>query len=290
MDDVLTVLIGLGAAVVYGSSDFLGGMASKRTSPLTVVAMSAWVGLALLALIGLFVPSVFSAEALIWGGLSGIAGSAAILTLYAALAIGPMSILSPLTAVISAIVPMTWGLAQGERLAPIGYAALAVALVAVVLVGFVPDRAAVRPSARGLIIAAVSGVLIGVFLVLMDQTPDDSGLLPLIANRVVSALMLAVALTATVLIARRRTGASPVDGWRIAIPLVIACGALDATANALMLVGLRVGDLTVMSVLVALYPAGTIALAAIVLRERIAPLQWVGLGLGIGASAMLALA
>lgn len=293
MGVVLTVLIGVGAALVYGSSDFFGGMASKRTSPLTVVAMSAWIGLAVMALLSLFVPSAFSAEALLWGALSGIAGSAAILTLYAALAIGPMSILSPLTAVVSAIVPMTWGLVQGERLAPIGYAALAVALVAVVLVGFVPDRSAVRPTPRGLGIAAVSGVLIGVFLVLMDQTPDDSGLLPLIANRSVSGVALGLTLLVVVLLGRRRraVGAAPgTGGWRAAIPFVLVCGVLDATANALMLLGLRVGDLTVMSVLVALYPAGTIALAAIVLRERIAPLQWVGLALGLGASGMLALA
>ena len=119
-----------------------------------------------------------SDEALLWGGLSGIAGSMAILTLYAALAIGPMSILSPLTAVISAIVPLSWGLILGERLSLLGYIALGIALVAVVLVGFVPEKGAVRPRLRGVVYATVSGVLIGVFLILVDRAPDDSGPAP----------------------------------------------------------------------------------------------------------------
>jgi drug/metabolite transporter (DMT)-like permease len=79
-------------------------------------------------------------------------------------------------------------------------------------------------------------------------------------------------------------------GWRAGFWLAVGCGVLDAAANAIVLLGLRIGDLTVVSVLTALYPAGTILLAAIVLRERIAPVQWVGLVLALTASAMLSLA
>ena len=121
---VLVVLVGLGSALVYGAADFFGGQASKRVSPVRVVSLSAIVGLVLLAVFNLFLGGRMSDEALLWGGLSGIAGSMAILTLYAALAIGPMSILSPLTAVISAIVPLSWGLILGERLSLLGYIAL----------------------------------------------------------------------------------------------------------------------------------------------------------------------
>jgi uncharacterized membrane protein len=132
---VLVVIVGLASAVIFGTADFFGGLASKRISPVRVVAVSATIGLVFLTIATLILGGTFSGEAVLWGGLSGIVGSVAILTLYAALAIGPMSILSPLTAVISAIVPVTWGLLQGERLSTLGYVALGIALVAVVLVG-----------------------------------------------------------------------------------------------------------------------------------------------------------
>ena len=87
-----------------------------------------------------FVPGRWSPEAVLWGGLSGVAGCLAIALLYACLAIGPMSILSPLTAVISALVPLGFGLARGEQLGTLGFVGLGLALVAVVLVGFVPEK------------------------------------------------------------------------------------------------------------------------------------------------------
>ena len=77
---------------------------------------------------------------------------------------------------------------------------------------------------------------------------------------------------------------------RPALWLIVGAGLADALANTLLLIGFRIGDLSVVSVLTALYPAGTIALAAIVLKERIAPVQWVGLALALVAAAMLAVA
>lgn len=345
---MLTVVLGLAGALVYGAADFFGGLAARRISALRVTAVGAGSGVALLILGTLVIPGQWSASALLWGGLSGVTGAAAIALLYACLAIGPMSILSPLTAVTSAIVPLGWGLATGARLGAIAYPAFALALVAVVLVGFVPAKEAVRPTPRGLVMATASGVLIGAFYVLVDQTPDDSGLVPLVANRLVNtSIMVAVIVALAVVAGRRRlnaadaalavidgthgaphalegrtaaSGSAPTGGagspsgarsagdgraagallrassaalrggWRGGLALAIVCGVLDAAANVVVLVGLRVGDLEIVSVLTALYPAGTILLAAAVLRERIARLQWVGLLLALAASAMLALA
>ncbi len=92
--------------------------------------------------------------------------------------------------------------------------------------------------------------------------------------------------------ARSRSTGVPVvsRGWRAGIPLAIACGVIDAIANTGLLLGVRIGELSVMAVLTALYPAGTIILAAVVLKERIAWLQYVGLVLAVAAGAMLALA
>lgn len=289
VNSVLVVLVGLASALIYGTADFFGGQASKRVSPVRVVSLSAIVGLALLVVAHLILGGRMSPEAVLWGGLSGIAGSMAILTLYAALAIGPMSILSPLTALISAIIPFSWGLILGERLSLLGYIAIGIALVAVVLVGFVPEKGAVRPRLRGVLYASVSGVLIGVFLILVDRAPDDSGLLPLVFNRLTYLIVLWSIVLVLFIIGRARR-APPGPPARSAIGLIVGAGLADSVANTLLLIGFRIGDLSVVSVLSALYPAGTIALAAIVLKERIAPVQWVGLALALAAAAMLAAA
>ena len=283
------VIVGLSSALVYGAADFLGGTASRRISPVRVTAVAAITGLVVLLVALPVVGGTWSREAVLLGALSGVTGAVAIGLLYACLAIGPMSILSPLTAVVSAIVPLTIGLAGGERLGAIGYVALVLALVAVVLVGFVPERGAVRPRLAGVAMAVGSGIAIGAFLVIIDQTPDDSGLVPLVLNRAVSGAILFAAAGVLALVALRR-GVPDARGWRAGLTLAILCGVVDAAANTGLLLGLRLGELSVMAVLTALYPAGTIILAAVVLKERIAPVQIVGLVLAVAAGAMLALA
>lgn len=285
---MLAIVVGLASAATYGVADFLGGLGAKRTAPVVVTALAAVVGLVVLVPAALLVPGRPSVEAFLWGGISGLTGAVAIFLLYAALAIGPMSILSPLTAVLSALVPMTWGLLGGERLPWWGYPALGGVLVAIVLVGFVPEKGAVRPRPRGILYAVASGLLIGAFFILVDQTPSDSGLYPVVGNRAVSGAVLLV-VVGVLLVRARGRGAPAFPGLRSAWPIILACGVADAAANVLILTGLRMGDLAVMSVLAALYPAGTIALAAVVLRERIAPVQWVGLGLALTSAAVLAI-
>jgi drug/metabolite transporter (DMT)-like permease len=286
---LLTVVIGLASALVFGAADFLGGLSSKRIGALLATPIAAVTGLVALLLAYPFMGGAWSAEAVLLGALSGVAGAAAIGLLYACLAIGPMSILSPLTAVVSAIVPLTVGLARGETFEPIGYLALGLALIAVVLVGFVPEKGAVRPSLKGILMGLGSGVAIGAFLVIIDLTPDDSGIVPLIANRGTNgALMFLVFGVVAFLAWRRGMPRRPIV--RSGILFALACGVVDVVANVGLLIGVRLGDLSIMAVLTAMYPAGTIILAAIVLKERIAPVQYVGLALAIAAGGMLALA
>jgi drug/metabolite transporter (DMT)-like permease len=313
----MPAVLGLLSAIVYGSADFLGGVASRRIGPMRTTAVGAVSGLVLLLVALPFVGGTWSVPALGWGALAGLAGSVAIGLLYGCLAIGPMSILSPLTALVSAVVPMVWGLVGGDRFGLVGSLALGLALVAVVLVGFVPEKGAVRPSGRALLMAVGAGAMLGVFLILLDQTPRDSGVVPLIANRAVNGAVMWTAVALLVLRSRRGAAArqraardrvdallpgdaqarveaaarvdAPVRLERLGVCIAIAGGAIDASANVLILLGLRLGELTTISVLVGLYPAGTILLAAIVLRERVAPVQWVGLALAVVAAAMLAI-
>ncbi|MBW9095498.1 EamA family transporter [Microbacterium jejuense] len=318
---MLSAALALFGALVYGSADFLGGLAAKRLRSLVVTAVAALSGLIALAVAQPLLGGAGSGADIAWGVLGGVVSVVAIALLYACLALGPMSILSPLTAVVSAVAPMLWGLlVDGEALAPIGYAGLAVALVAVVLVGFIPGERIVRPSARGLAMAAGAGLAIGAFLIIIDQTSPASGLAPLVASRATSGVITFAVVGVLVLAAVRRgaaarsvlhvsepsLGATPsgradlehtASGAVTVVPsagrawwLAAFCGVADAAANALMLLALREGDLAVVSALTALYPAGTILLAALVLRERVAAIQWLGLGLALVAGGMLALA
>lgn len=315
---MLTAVLSLTGALVYGAADFLGGLAAKRLSAVLVTAIAAVAGLVVMLAALPLLGGAWAVTDLAWGALSGVVGAVAIALLYASLAIGPMSILSPLTALMSAVTPMLWGTLVGsERFGPLGVWGLGLALVAVVLVGFVPERGAVRPSAKGLAFAVGSGLAIGTYYIVISHTSDESGIVPLVANRVVAATVLfaAVAVLAVAARARRRSAVpTPVpavpagvgtDGaaaaprlepssrlasLRTGIALALAGGVLDAVANVLLLLGIRAGDLAVAAVLGAMYPAGTVILAAIVLRERIAPVQWAGLALALAAAGLLALA
>jgi drug/metabolite transporter (DMT)-like permease len=288
---VLTVFLGLMGAVIYGGADFFGGLAARRSSTLLVTLAVALVGLVGLLVASIFVPATSSNEAWLFGAASGLAGGIGIGLLYGSLAIGPMSILSPTTAFISAIVPVSVGLSLGEGGGVTFSIALGLALVAVVLVGFIPDQGAIRPRPLGLVMAAGSGSFIGLTVILLNMTPADSGIIPLLANRIASSTLLTLAVLGVVLyrLSAKKTPSLP--GLTKMAPLwgiIVGAGVLDVLANVIVLWGLRIGELSVMSVLIALYPAGTILLASVVLRERIATVQWFGLGIALLASALLA--
>lgn len=303
---MLTVLFGLSGALVFGSGDFLGGLASKRMGAFLATGLAGLVGLFLLAGFTLFIPGEITTETVIYGLLSGVAGALAILLLYASLAIGPMSILSPLGALVSAIFPVMWALfVSHESLAWFGYLALGIGAVAIVLVAFTPEKNAVKPRARGIIFAVLAGILIGLFLIILDQAPSSAGLYPLVFNRIVNVTIMfgSVGVMAFIRWAHRR-GMFGKDGkpradlvvgdggalnYKTGILLAVGCGLLDATGNALLLLGIQTGNLSVMSVLTAMYPAGTIILAAFVLREKITKLQLIGMVLALAAAGMLAL-
>jgi drug/metabolite transporter (DMT)-like permease len=221
----------------------------------------------------------FSAAAVGWGAVSGVASAAAFPLLYRTLAIGPMNVLSPVTALVSAALPVGVGLLQGEHLAAAGLVGLPLAMVAVVLVSARPGADSARPSRTALLLAFGAGAAIALQLVFLHQAPSDSGVAPLIVGRAVSS---AVTLTAAGVMHRKLGSERP------AYATSAAAGALDSVANLLFLLAARSGDLTVVAVIVALYPAATVLLARGVLAERIHRGQLVGLGTAAVAVSLLA--
>ena len=293
---MLTIILGFATSLVYGFADFFGAIASRRIKPVTVTFVSGAIGLAFLLALSIFVGADFSPGALFWGTAAGITSAIAMSALYASLAIGPISIVSPLSAVISAIVPSAVGFVQGDRFSILGFAALGAILVAVFLVGFVPGKDVRLPSMKGLVLAVIAGGGIGVVLICLDQAPADSGLAPVILLRATAAAILGAVTLFTFGAAIRRklrtsapiepnkeSGKVPIKFWYS----VAVTGLFDASANVFFILASRIGSLTVVSVLTALYPLGTIILARIFLKEKLARTQTVGVLLALGGSALL---
>lgn len=308
----MAIVLGLAAAVVYGAADFAGGLATRRTPALTVVVLSQLMGLVVLVVALPFVASGPPlAGDLVRGGLAGIGGGTGVALLYRGLAVGRMSVVAPITAVGAAALPVAWGLVSGERPGVGALVGVLVALVAVVLVSAASpaaagDVAVVAPSPEasatgagdvaaagpgvgvavragtalgpGILEAGLAGLAFGVFFILLDGTSADAGLWPLLGAR--TSILVAGAAAAV-----SRTSLRPAPGQ---LPRIALAGLLDMGGNVLYVLAAQQGLLSLVAVLVSLYPASTVLLARVVLGERLAGLQRVGLALAAAGIALIA--
>ena len=284
----MIVILGLASAIIYGVSDFFGGLGARRIAPILVSLVSFVVAVVPSAIITPLMGAVWSAEAVWLGAIAGGAGAFAVWGFYSALAIGPMSVISPTVAAVAALLPAVVGIARGERFSPIGYVALAALVVAAVLLGVSREQSGGRLGVRAVVLAVLAGIGFGGYNVVIELTPTESGLVPLLVDLILGAVIFAV----IVAIIRIRQGATfPVlSADRRGLWLAAAAGLLLAVANALLVWGLHQGELAIMGVLSALYPLGTVLLALVVLRERLSPVQIVGVALALVASVALVFA
>ncbi len=283
----MTSVFALMAAAIYGAADFLGGTVAKRASTLAAVVATQGAGLALLLLCTpLMLGATVTQIDVIFGALAGVTGSVGVGLLYRGLAMGPMSVVAPVTAVCAVVVPLVVGLVTGDTVSAAAALGVALAIAAVVLLGqeSPPDRAtqtsprSAAHVAQAVRIALASGVAIGGFFVCLSQTKAPAGLWPLAVSRSVS-----VTLFLLTAMARR-------EPWRIpaaAVVPAIGCGALDMIANGLYLVAVRQGQLSLVATLASLYPASTVLLARVVLGERLGRLQLLGVGTAVAAIVLI---
>lgn len=260
-------LLALSSAFVYGAADFIGGLTARRADTFSVVIVSQFAGLILLGVSVPFTDVVAVTRAdLLWGALAGVCGSTGVALLYRGLAISTMSVVAPTTAVCAVIVPVVVEVARGERLGAWTVAGIVLALVGIVLVA--QEKWGSRPHfSPGLGLAFLAGIAIGGFYLSLAQASGDAGLWPLLGARSAS-VVLFVALA----LATKRT----VTMARPAVGMAVACGALDMLANAFYLIATWSGSLSVIVTLSSLYPASTVLLARLFLRERLALLQAIG--------------
>ncbi|SDX58946.1 EamA-like transporter family protein [Modestobacter sp. DSM 44400] len=277
----MAVVLALASAVVYGMSDFLGGLSSRRASAFGVVVLSQAVGLVAL-LVLLPWPGPARPADLAWGAAAGLAGAAGLVVFFHTLARGVMSIIAPVTAVTAAAVPVVVGLLSGNSIGPWAAVGIVLALVAVILVSAEGGLSALRTARpASLAPALVAGAAFGIFFVLLDRTSADSGLTPLVAARLASVfLVVAIAVV----------GRQSLRVGRPALPLVALSGVGDMTANALFLLATQQdGQLAITGVLASLYPVSTVVLAQVLLRERLATAQVTGLGTAVAAVVLITL-
>lgn len=274
----MAALFALSAAVAYGVGDFLGGVAARRVPPTAVVLWSHIVGLTMLVTLAPLVGGDLTTQALAVGALAGLLGGAGVALFYRGLAVGTMSVVAPIAALLSAAVPVVVGVGSGERPSGAALAGIALALGAVVLISReAPHVTRSTQRWQALALAVAAGLAFGLFFVALDRTGDGVGIWPLVGARAAS-----VSLFAALGAAKVTSAALP----RGAAAAAIGCGVLDAGANVFYVLALQHGLLSVVSVLTALYPAGTVLLARYVLGEHLSPLQRTGLGIA-GAAAIL---
>jgi drug/metabolite transporter (DMT)-like permease len=281
----MAALLALAAALTYGIADFCGGFASRRVPVMVVLVLSQAIGLAgLLVAAPLVGASHVDQSDLLFGVAAGLIGLVGVFLLYRGFAIGRMSVVAPLTAVLSAVVPVAVGLGLGERPGVFATLGIVLAIPAIALSGGAgsPQNGSRQPHERqAIVMALLAGVGFGLFFALLDQAGDSSGLWPLVAGRVATTLA-ALGCLMVIPLPPRRAIAS-VGVW------VLATGLLEVTANVLFLLATREGALSLASVITALYPATTVLLALVVLGERLTRRQIYGLALAAIAVVLIAL-
>jgi drug/metabolite transporter (DMT)-like permease len=274
----LAVLLALASSVTWGIADFGGGLVSRRLSTVAVTVVSQTAGFAALLIVFGARGAHLDGRSFAIGLAAGAGGGAGLAAFYRALAVGTMSIVSPIVA-CGTVVPFAISIATGERPSTLALAGAGVALAGAVLASAEERRAAARERAHAVALAAVAAGALGLFTYFLGLgSREGTALSTLVGARVGSLtllLVLALALRA------------PLRLGRQALLPVAAVGLCDVSANALFALASGHGLLALVSVLGSLYPVMTVLLAYVFLDERLTPLQLAGVGVAVAGVAAL---
>ncbi len=272
----MVILLGLAAAVLYGSGDFLGGLAARRAHVLAVLTLAEGAGAAVALAAAAMSPGAPSVAGLAWGIGAGLVGGLGLIIFYIGLAAGPMSVVAPVSGLVSTVLPVGVALADGERPGAGVYAGALLCLVAIVLASSAGQASAAQRQARpGRAIAygVAAGVPFGLFFLLIRNAGQTGELWPVAAARVGE---LAAVLTAAAVL---RRGLRLRCAARRLLLAAAGAGVIDVAANICYVAATRTGMFGLAVVLASLYPGITVLLARVVLGERLRWVQRAGLGL-----------
>ena len=274
----MVTFLALAAAVLAGTGDFFGGRATKKTNIISVLAISHFLGLLIILLIAPLMAEEFKTGDFFLGVLASSFGLLGLSLLYRGLAKGPMAIVAPITAVACATLPVIWGLFSGEKLSTQQIIGVFVGLFAIFLVSWTPGGQA---GIKGMLVfeALIAGLAFGAFFIVIDGTSETTAPWPVVGSRVFSV----VAIFLFVIIGRKN-----IKPEEKSAPYIIGAGFFDTLANVVLLASLNRGMLSLVSVLASFYPAVTVLLARLFLKEMMLKSQIVGLALGLTSIALLA--
>lgn len=269
--------LSLSTALSWGAADFSGGLAAKRVNTFLVVLVAHGSGLVFMLTLALLVKEpIPSRTFLLWGIAAGLVGSVGVAAFYRALAIGKMGINAPLSAVITALLPVIFGVITEGLPHPLQLIGFGLALIAMWLIAAQPGASG-RPEGLGL--AVVAGVGFSGFLLFIKLAGSKAVFWPLTFARAASSLlMITIALIS----------GHDLKPTRRAMPYMLLAGILDSGANALYVAATQHGRLDVAAVLSSLYPASTVILARVLLKERLSRLQSVGMVTALVAVPLIA--
>jgi drug/metabolite transporter (DMT)-like permease len=277
--NMIGILFALSAAIFWGSGDFSGGLATRRGSQFQVLTLSALSGIAVLAAAALIWHEPFpSLQGIIWSVLAGGAAAVGISSLYRALSLGNTAIVAPTSAVIGAALPVCFTLLTRGTPEIIQLAGFVLAFAGIWLV----SRSAASEggdSRRGFLLALLAGISFGAFFISITQVEPDKVFTPLILTRSV------MFITSLVLLRTNRLPFPSVKVFRVAL----LAGALDAGGNVLFLLARQFTRLDIAVIISSLYPAGTVLLAGMVLKEKISRWQKTGVIICLLAIALITL-
>ena len=274
----MVTFLALAAAVLAGTGDFFGGRATKKTNIISVLAISHFLGLLIILLIAPLMAEEFKTGDFFLGVLASSFGLLGLSLLYRGLAKGPMAIVAPITAVACATLPVIWGLFSGEKLSTQQIIGVFVGLFAIFLVSWTPGGQA---GIKGMLVleALIAGLAFGAFFIVIDGTSETTAPWPVVGSRVFSV----IAIFLFVMIGRKN-----IKPEEKSTPYIISAGFFDTLANVVLLAALNRGMLSLVSVLASFYPAVTVLLARLFLKEMMLKSQIVGLALGLTSIALLA--
>jgi drug/metabolite transporter (DMT)-like permease len=276
----VTVLLSLLAAAAYGLGDFNGGIFSKRGGPWAVSFVTQLSGAALIFVVVLVDGGDPGRGDLAWAVLAGLGNGFGTAFLYRGLASGRMGVVAPVSGLGAVLVPVAVGVGTGERPDVPVWAGVVLALPAIWLVSREPAHSLdAAPPGSGLMDGVLAGLGFGILFAALAQIPAEAGFLPLALNQLLAGgVVVAVAMTL-------RQDWVPRSRWALG---GLISGALGATATGLFQVASHHGYLSVAAVITSLYPAFTVLLAALVLRERVHGAQGLGLALCAVSVALVA--
>ena len=283
---MVAVLLGLAASASFSCADFFGGVAARRSNAWLSVLANQVIGLIPLTVYLLLLldggPTTRDVVLSVFAGFASVAGLG---LLFGGFAVGRMAVVAPVAAGVGGVIPIVWGLLQGERPGPVALLGAAITVTAAVVLARseapVVDAEVDLPSddSKAALMALGAGIAFGVILICFSETTEGAGLWPPMVAHFV-----AIPTLTLIVVASGRSLRPPPEARRV----MVASGFFDATAIALLLVALRQDLVSLVAPAANLYPAGTALLAALVLGEHLHRTQILALAAAVAGLVLLA--